>query len=58
MSFCLLQAQKLSMHNINGLFRIIVTLDAGTSKLMDEDVVKRIAGYLIDASLVCTFSKF
>ncbi|KAF8703383.1 hypothetical protein HU200_032184 [Digitaria exilis] len=44
-------AQKPSMHNINGLFRIIVTLDAGTSKLINEDVVKLIAGYLVDASL-------
>ncbi|OEL32577.1 hypothetical protein BAE44_0006405 [Dichanthelium oligosanthes] len=44
-------AQKPSMHNMNGLFRIIVTLDAGTSKLMNEDVVKLIAGYLVDASL-------
>lgn len=46
------------MHNMNGLFRIIVTLDAGTSKLMNEDVVKLIAGYLVDASLVCTFPFF
>ncbi|TKW04860.1 hypothetical protein SEVIR_7G137800v4 [Setaria viridis] len=44
-------AQKPSMHNMNGLFRIIVTLDAGTSKLMNKDVVKLIAGYLVDASL-------
>ncbi|WVZ90659.1 hypothetical protein U9M48_036941 [Paspalum notatum var. saurae] len=44
-------AQKPPMHNMNGLFRIIVTLDAGTSKLMNEDVIKRIAGYLVDASL-------
>ncbi|CAL5016488.1 unnamed protein product [Urochloa decumbens] len=44
-------AQKPSMHNMNGLFRIIVTLDAGTNKLMNEDVVKLIAGYLVDASL-------
>ncbi|XP_062225864.1 uncharacterized protein LOC133924381 [Phragmites australis] len=44
-------AQKPSMHNINGLFRIIVTLDAGTTKLMNEDVIKLIAGYLVDASL-------
>ncbi|KAL6845843.1 hypothetical protein ACP4OV_024418 [Aristida adscensionis] len=44
-------AQKLPMHNMNGLFRIIVTLDAGTSKLMNEDVIKFIAGYLVNASL-------
>lgn len=44
-------AQKPSLHNMNGLFRIIVTLDAGTSKLMNGDVVKLIAGYLVDASL-------
>ncbi|KAK3141987.1 hypothetical protein QOZ80_4BG0340710 [Eleusine coracana subsp. coracana] len=28
-------AQKPSMHNMNGLFRIIVTLNAGTSKISD-----------------------
>ncbi|XP_062184458.1 uncharacterized protein LOC133888289 [Phragmites australis] len=44
-------AQKQSMHNTNGLFRIIVTLDAGTSKLMNEDIIELIAGYLVDASL-------
>ncbi|KAG2572684.1 hypothetical protein PVAP13_7KG197100 [Panicum virgatum] len=44
-------AKKPSMHNMNGLFRIIVTLDAGTNKLMNEDAVKLIAGYLVDASL-------
>ncbi|KAL6652592.1 hypothetical protein ACP70R_011517 [Stipagrostis hirtigluma subsp. patula] len=44
-------AQKPPMHNMNGLFRIIVTLDAETSKLMSEDVIKLIAGYLLDASL-------
>ncbi|TVT98346.1 hypothetical protein EJB05_56350 [Eragrostis curvula] len=44
-------AQKPLMHNMNGLFRIIVTLDAGTSKLLNEDVIKLIAGYLVDASL-------
>jgi len=44
-------AQKPSMHNMNGLFRIIVTLDAGTNKLMNEDAIKLIAGYLVDASL-------
>ena len=55
---CLLQAQKPSMHNMNGLFRIIVTLDAGTNKLMNEDAVKLIAGYLVDASLVCNFPNF
>jgi len=43
---------------MNGLFRIIVTLDAGTSKLMKGDVVKLIAGYLVDASLVRTFFQF
>uniref|UniRef100_A0A0A9CSI3 TEX10-like TPR repeats domain-containing protein n=1 Tax=Arundo donax TaxID=35708 RepID=A0A0A9CSI3_ARUDO len=48
-------AQKSSMHNMNGLFRIVVTLDAGTMKLMNEDVIKLITGYLVDASLVCTF---
>lgn len=58
MSFVLLQAQKPSLHNMNGLFRIIITLDAGTSKLMDGDVVKLMAGYLVDASLVRTFSNF
>ena len=46
------------MHNMNGLFRIIVTLDAGTNKLMNEDAVKLIAGYLVDASLVCNFPNF
>jgi pre-rRNA-processing protein IPI1 len=40
---------------MNGLFRIIVTLDAGTNKLMNEDAIKLIAGYLVDASLVCIF---
>ncbi|RLM66539.1 hypothetical protein C2845_PM16G10320 [Panicum miliaceum] len=44
-------AQKPSMHNMNGLFRIIVTLDGGTNKLMNEDSIKLIAGYLVDASL-------
>lgn len=44
-------AQKPSLHNMNGLLRIIVTLDAGTSKLMNGNVVKLIAGYLVDASL-------
>jgi hypothetical protein len=39
---------------MNGLFRIIVTLDAGTCKLMNEDAIKIIAGYLIDAAMVCT----
>jgi hypothetical protein len=53
-SFSFLQAQKPSMHNINGLFRIIVTLDSGASKLLGEDIIKLIAGYLVDASLVCT----
>ncbi|KAM0881323.1 hypothetical protein ACQ4PT_033013 [Festuca glaucescens] len=43
-------ARKPSPHNINGLFRIIVTLDAATNKLMDEDVIKLIAGYLVDAA--------
>jgi pre-rRNA-processing protein IPI1 len=42
------------MHNMNGLFRIIVKLDAGASKLLTEDIIKLIAGYLVDASLVCT----
>jgi len=51
-------AQKPSMHNMNGLFRIIVTLDAGTNKLMNEDAIKLIAGYLVDASLVCNFPNF
>lgn len=55
MLFALLQAQKPSLHNMNGLLRIIVTLDAGTSKLMNGNVVKLIAGYLVDASLVRTF---
>ena len=54
MSFALLQARKPSSHNMNGLFRIIVTLDAATDKLMNEDVIKLIAGYLVDAALVCT----
>jgi pre-rRNA-processing protein IPI1 len=36
---------------MNGLFRIIVTLDAGTCKLMNEDAIKIIAGYLIDAAM-------
>uniref|UniRef100_A0A0D9W5Z4 Uncharacterized protein n=2 Tax=Leersia perrieri TaxID=77586 RepID=A0A0D9W5Z4_9ORYZ len=44
-------AQIPSLHNMNGLFRIIVTLDAGTCKLMNEDVIKIIAGYLIDAAM-------
>ncbi|KAK3142350.1 hypothetical protein QOZ80_4BG0345410 [Eleusine coracana subsp. coracana] len=44
-------AQKPSMHNMNGLFRIIVTLNAGTSKVLNEDIIKLIAGYLVDASL-------
>ncbi|KAJ1271412.1 hypothetical protein BS78_06G126700 [Paspalum vaginatum] len=44
-------ARRPLMHNMNGLFRIIVTLDAGTSNLMNEDLVKCIAGYLVDASL-------
>lgn len=44
-------AQQPSSHNMNGLFRIIVTLDAGTSKLMNEDVIKLIAGYLVGAAL-------
>ena len=39
---------------MNGLFRIIVTLDAATDKLMNEDVIKLIAGYLVDSALVCT----
>jgi pre-rRNA-processing protein IPI1 len=39
---------------MNGLFRMIVTLDAATNKLMDEDVIKLIAGYMVDAALVCT----
>uniref|UniRef100_A0A0E0DF38 Pre-rRNA-processing protein Ipi1 N-terminal domain-containing protein n=1 Tax=Oryza meridionalis TaxID=40149 RepID=A0A0E0DF38_9ORYZ len=44
-------AQISSLHNMNGLFRIIVTLDAGTCKLMNEDAIKIIAGYLIDAAM-------
>ncbi|CAM0904271.1 unnamed protein product [Alopecurus aequalis] len=44
-------ARKPSSHNMNGLFRIIVTLDAATDKLMNEDVIKLIAGYLVDAAL-------
>lgn len=44
-------ARKPSPHNMNGLFRIIVTLDAATNKLMNEDVIKLIAGYLVDAAL-------
>ncbi|EEC77439.1 hypothetical protein OsI_16240 [Oryza sativa Indica Group] len=44
-------AQIPSLHNMNGLFRIIVTLDAGTCKLMNEDAIKIIAGYLIDAAM-------
>ncbi|KQJ83050.1 hypothetical protein BRADI_5g12820v3 [Brachypodium distachyon] len=44
-------AQKPSSHNMNGLFRIIVTLDAATNKLMNEDVIKLLAGYLVDAAL-------
>ncbi|XP_015692389.1 uncharacterized protein LOC102700798 isoform X1 [Oryza brachyantha] len=44
-------AQIPSLHNMNGLFRIIVTLDAGTCKLMNEDAIKVIAGYLIDAAM-------
>jgi hypothetical protein len=51
---CFVQAQIPSLHNMNGLFRIIVTLDAGTCKLMNEDAIKIIAGYLIDAAMVCT----
>ncbi|KAF0890463.1 hypothetical protein E2562_002832 [Oryza meyeriana var. granulata] len=43
-------AQSPSLHNMNGLFRIIVTLDAGTCKLMNEDAIKIIAGYLIEAA--------
>jgi pre-rRNA-processing protein IPI1 len=39
---------------MNGLFRIIVTLDAAANKLMDENGIKLIAGYLVDAALVCT----
>lgn len=44
-------ARKPSLHNMNGLFRIIVTLDAATNKLMNEDFIKLIAGYLVDAAL-------
>ncbi|KAL5216290.1 hypothetical protein ABZP36_007691 [Zizania latifolia] len=44
-------AHKPSLHNMNGLFRIIVTLDAGTCKLMNDDAIKIIAGYLVDAAM-------